>query len=545
MPLIQQTRPVNLSQLRWNTRGKSLKKCGRKRPRPGDCDIVVSAAPDSQAKTELLLDGDMNYYEESPTISPYQHVENQSTIQQPESHDIDVKLKPEVTVKCVSEPSSLSSNKKANYAMPQPRNTEKLPEVKRGRCMQCVGCKSDDCGVCIFCKDKKKFGGPVKAVKSDNQKISDLKLSAKTTAEDGAETVGTSKSLPIDVETLPDKDNDPPRKYLARCPYALVEIVDFATVIDYALHYIFKEELPSKFAFNKEIYDKNMFCLLPTAIFSKLAANQADETLDRYFCVIKPQDKSVLSFDSIGGYFTKTSQAIKCKATTITVDRSELHKVEEDIMSNAYLTHLQHITIEEERHSPEHGQNVDDDEDDDEDDDKFLDNFQFTESLDVIKSEKLLIPTFQNGCDHPDDITELPYGYETCIKYYPKLARPQGNNIVFDRYFIRENVKLYEDKIRDIYLETEMSIFWGEESFLKKHDIGSTNFWPLDYFDMGLELLYYLKELESDIKKRSVAILGPVMKRIIIPECVANLFERKGRPLMDKFIFPDNKHTEV
>ena len=33
-----------------------------------------------------------------------------------------------------------------------------------------------------------------------------------------------------------------------------------------------------------------------------------------------------------------------------------------------------------------------------------------------------------------------------------------------------------------------------------------------------LELLYYLKEMESDITKRSVAIPGPVMKRIIIPE---------------------------
>ena len=32
--------------------------------------------------------------------------------------------------------------------------------------MQCVGCKSDDCGVCIFCKDKKKFGGPGKRKKA-------------------------------------------------------------------------------------------------------------------------------------------------------------------------------------------------------------------------------------------------------------------------------------------------------------------------------------------------------------------------------------------
>ena len=63
--------------------------------------------------------------------------------------------------------------------MPLTRNTEKLTEVKRnycskicvlifcigGRCMQCVGCKSDDCGV-FFCKDKKKFGGPGKRKKA-------------------------------------------------------------------------------------------------------------------------------------------------------------------------------------------------------------------------------------------------------------------------------------------------------------------------------------------------------------------------------------------
>ena len=28
--------------------------------------------------------------------------------------------------------------------------------------MQCKGCQSVDCGVCVFCKDKKKFGGPGK-----------------------------------------------------------------------------------------------------------------------------------------------------------------------------------------------------------------------------------------------------------------------------------------------------------------------------------------------------------------------------------------------
>ena len=34
-----------------------------------------------------------------------------------------------------------------------------------GRCMQCKGCQSVDCGVCVFCKDKK-FGGPGKKKKA-------------------------------------------------------------------------------------------------------------------------------------------------------------------------------------------------------------------------------------------------------------------------------------------------------------------------------------------------------------------------------------------
>ena len=34
---IEKPKKVNLSQLRWNTRAKSQKKSGRKRPRPGKC----------------------------------------------------------------------------------------------------------------------------------------------------------------------------------------------------------------------------------------------------------------------------------------------------------------------------------------------------------------------------------------------------------------------------------------------------------------------------------------------------------------------------
>ena len=35
------------------------------------------------------------------------------------------------------------------------------PERRRGRgCGKCIGCQRPDCGTCIFCKDKPKFGGP-------------------------------------------------------------------------------------------------------------------------------------------------------------------------------------------------------------------------------------------------------------------------------------------------------------------------------------------------------------------------------------------------
>ena len=44
-----------------------------------------------------------------------------------------------------------------------------------------------------------------------------------------------------------------------------------------------------------------------------------------------------------------------------------------------------------------------------------------SESLDVIKRDKLLTPTFTNKSN--PDIFTLPYGYEFYIKYYPKLDR--------------------------------------------------------------------------------------------------------------------------
>ena len=47
---------------------------------------------------------------------------------------------------------------------------------------------------------------------------------------------------------------------------------------------------------------------------------------------------------------------------------------------------------------------------------------QLNESLDIIMSEKLLVPTFKIA------VTALmtSLNYNTCLKHYPKFARAQG-----------------------------------------------------------------------------------------------------------------------
>lgn len=59
---------------------------------------------------------------------------------------------------------------------------------------------------------------------------------------------------------------------------------------------------------------------------------------------------------------------------------------------------------------------------------KSLDELLQRESLDVINREKLLVPTFKNNCDHPDDISEVPFGYQAYITNYPKFERPEGKS---------------------------------------------------------------------------------------------------------------------
>ena len=41
-----------------------------------------------------------------------------------------------------------------------------------------------------------------------------------------------------------------------------------------------------------------------------------------------------------------------------------------------------------------------------------------------------------------------------------------------------------EGKILELYFHTERSLFAAEQIFVKKHDIGGTNFWPNEHYDM-------------------------------------------------------------
>ena len=47
------------------------------------------------------------------------------------------------------------------------------------------------------------------------------------------------------------------------------------------------------------------------------------------------------------------------------------------------------------------------------------------EDITIINDSKLLVPSFVNSNDDPNDICEIPLGYDTYIKYYPKLERSE------------------------------------------------------------------------------------------------------------------------
>ena len=100
-----------------------------------------------------------------------------------------------------------------------------------------------------------------------------------------------------------------------------------------------------------------------------------------------------------------------------------------------------------------------------------------------------------------------------------------------------------KENVRELYVHTDKCLFADEQSLVQKYDIGGTNFWPIEDFDMvyklnyknfivltllyivqALEISYYLLGLQSDIENRAVSILGTKMKRIIAPEVRRILF---------------------
>lgn len=63
---------------------------------------------------------------------------------------------------------------------------------RRINCGQCEGCKRDDCGLCVFCKDMKKFGGPAKKKKACKYRVC---TSLKYSESDQSATVDVDSSI--------------------------------------------------------------------------------------------------------------------------------------------------------------------------------------------------------------------------------------------------------------------------------------------------------------------------------------------------------------
>ena len=51
------------------------------------------------------------------------------------------------------------------------------------------------------------------------------------------------------------------------------------------------------------------------------------------------------------------------------------------------------------------------------------------ESKEVILKEKFLVPSFTHN-ESPEDLFDIPFGYDAYINSYPKLERPQGYTVI-------------------------------------------------------------------------------------------------------------------
>ena len=67
-------------------------------------------------------------------------------------------------------PNSLKKHIFSKHQMEEKTTSENL-KIGARRCGECEGCKRQNCGKCIYCKDSKRFGGPNKMKQACKERI--------------------------------------------------------------------------------------------------------------------------------------------------------------------------------------------------------------------------------------------------------------------------------------------------------------------------------------------------------------------------------------
>ena len=70
---------------------------------------------------------------------------------------------------------STPGGKKSKKAKSNSRQNLSTGRSRKLRCGECEGCKSQNCGICIYCKDSKRFGGPGKLKQACKERICENK----------------------------------------------------------------------------------------------------------------------------------------------------------------------------------------------------------------------------------------------------------------------------------------------------------------------------------------------------------------------------------
>lgn len=82
-----------------------------------------------------------------------EHNNDTTTLTKKKKTKKNTSLKVNSTENKISEQNKNKKKKKVKKELPKNSSTKKY------RCKKCEGCKKEDCGACIYCRDKKKFGG--------------------------------------------------------------------------------------------------------------------------------------------------------------------------------------------------------------------------------------------------------------------------------------------------------------------------------------------------------------------------------------------------